>query len=252
MKQNTIIALLAAIFTFAFAVPVLSQDVNELLQKMDKVIFSPRDKQGYVKITTINQSGKEKIREAEMFQKGNSKRLYRYTAPESQVGISTLSLPDGIMWMYMPAFGKPKKITLLAKSQSFSGTDFSYEDMSVTSYADNYSGTLVETTEDNYLIELIPNNEKSNYSKILLTMDKVLFTQKKMDYFDKGGNKFKVSSFEYAESGDYLYAKKVTMANLKKQSMTKIEFTEVVFDQGLDDELFVVENMVPEDKRKEK
>jgi hypothetical protein len=72
-----------------------------------------------------------------------------------------------------------------------------------------------------------------------------------MEYFDKGGNKFKVSSFTYTKSGNYLYAEKVTMANLKKQSMTKIEFTDVIFDQGLDEELFKVENMVPEDKRKE-
>jgi outer membrane lipoprotein-sorting protein len=180
-----------------------------------------------------------------MFQKGHDHRLYRYTAPESQVGIATLSLPDGIMWMYMPAFGKPKKITLLAKSQAFSGTDFSYEDMSVSSYADNYTHTLIEEKDGEYVIEMEPVNEKSSYSKIVLYLNKDQFTPRKMEYYDRGGTKFKEASYVYVSSGNYLYAERVIMANLKKQHMTKIEITDVVFDQGLSDDLFLVENLVP-------
>ena len=250
MSNKLLTALIT--ITILFGTQILrAQDALELVKKMDNVMFSSKDRQGNVKITTINQTGKEKIREAQMFQKGHYLRLYRYTAPESQVGIATLSLPDGIMWMYMPAFGKPKKITLLAKNQSFSGTDFSYEDMSVSSYADNYTSSLVETREDEYVIDMVPVNEKSDYSKIVLILDKVQFTPRKMEYYDKRSTKFKEASYKYTNSGKYLYAEQVIMANLKKQHMTRIEITYILFDQGLPDEMFTVENLIPEDKRED-
>jgi outer membrane lipoprotein-sorting protein len=101
-----------------------AQDAKAILAAMDKIMFSAKDKTGKVTIVLTEKDGSEKVREAEMFQKGADKKLYRYTKPESQAGIATLSLPDGIMWMAMPAFEKPKRISMLSKSQSFTGTDF--------------------------------------------------------------------------------------------------------------------------------
>lgn len=225
------------------------QEALEIVKKMDGVLFAAKDRQGMVTITTINQSGKEKVREAEMYQKGQYMKLYRYTAPESQAGIATLSLPDGVMWMYMPAFGKPKKITLLAKSQAFTGTDFSYEDMSVSSYSGEYTPALAETTAETYVVELVPLNEKSEYSKIVVTIDKGRFTPQKMEYFDRMGKKFKESTYKYIKSGKYWYAEEVIMADLRKQHMTRIQMTSVSFDQGLSDDLFTVENLVPADNQ---
>ena len=89
-----------------------SQDGALILKKMDDVLSAPKDRTGTIEIVLISKSGKEKVREAEMMQKGRDKKIYRYTKPESQAGIATLSLPGGIMWLYMPALGKPKKISV--------------------------------------------------------------------------------------------------------------------------------------------
>ena len=100
---------------FAGMMHASCQDVNAILEKMDKIFYSPKDKQGKVAIILTDKAGKEKIREAEMFQKGRDKKLYRYTKPESQAGMATLSLPDDVMWLYMPAFETPKKISNAGK-----------------------------------------------------------------------------------------------------------------------------------------
>lgn len=238
-------AILIVLPVFIFAFHGYAQTADELLQKMDNIIFGAKDKQGKVKIILISRTGKEKVREATMMQKGTDKKLYRYTQPESQAGIATLSLPDGIMWLYMPAFGKPKKISLLAKSQAFTGTDFSYEDMATTPYADRYTPELIETSETSYLIELIPKDEKSSYSKILVTQDKNNFYPLKMEYFDRGKRKFKEATYDYTKSGKYWYAQEVIMADLFKQHMTKILLSDMLFDQGIPDEEFTVEKLVP-------
>ena len=116
------------------------------LKKWIRYIFSPKDRQGKVTIILTDKTGKEKVREALMLQKGSDKKLYRYTKPESQAGMATLTLPNNVMYLYMPAFGKPKKISILSKDQSFNNTDFSYEDMATTPYVDRFTPELLEST----------------------------------------------------------------------------------------------------------
>ena len=225
---------------------VMSQDAAALLDKMDNVMFSPKDKQGKVEMYLVNRQGKEKEREAFMMQKGTDKKLYRYTKPESQAGIATLSLPDGIMWLYMPAFGKPKKISLLAKSQAFTGTDFSYEDMATTPYSDRYTPVFLETNENGYILELTPKANDSKYSKIVVTLNKENYYPEKMEFYDKVNKKFKEATYEYEEIGKYWNARQVIMADLSKQHMTKIILKDVKFDQGIPDDEFTLEKLVPE------
>ena len=214
-----------------------------LLANMDNVIFGPKDKQGNVKIILSDvQSGSGRIREAIMMQKGTDKRLFRYTKPEKQAGIATLSLPGDIMWLYMPAFGKPKKISFLAKSGAFNGTDFSYEDMATSPYSDRFNPELLETNNQVYVLQLTPIG-KSQYSKILVSIDKVDFYPKVMQYFDRGGQKFKEAKYTYQQIDNYWNASEVLMVNLRKEHSTRIQITDVKFDQGLDDELFTVEHL---------
>lgn len=241
MRKYIILILLSL-----FIIPTsYAQDAHGLLAKLDNIMFSPKDKQGKLAIILIDKNGEEKVREAEMFQKGRDKKLYRYTAPEKQAGTATLSLPGGIMWLYMPAFGNPKKITLLAKNQSFTGTDFSYEDMATEPFSDRYLPQLIETTNDYFVLSLTPRDGKSNYSKVIVTQDKTNYYPIKMEYYDNGGNKFKEATYQYEKIGKYWNAKEVMMTNLKKEHSTKIRLTDVLFDQGLSDEMFEVDMLKP-------
>jgi len=233
---------LALIFT-----GIQAQDAHDLLAKLDNIMYAPKDKQGTMSIILIDSKGEEKVRQAEMFQKGRDLKLYRYTKPEKQAGIATLSLPGGEMWLYMPAFGSPKKISLLAKSQAFTGTDFSYEDMATEPYSERFFPILKGTTDKAYILELTPRSDKSSYSKVVVTQHKEHFYPIKMEYYDNGGNLFKEATYKYEKIGQYWNAKEVTMTDLKKQHSSKIRFENVTFDQGLSDDLFTVENLKPEE-----
>ena len=101
------------------SITVYSQSAASVLSGMDALMSAPKNKEAQVKMVLKDRSGKEKVREAVMKQKGQYKKLYKYTAPEKQIGIATLSLPDDIIWLYMPAFNKAVKVTLLSKSQAF-------------------------------------------------------------------------------------------------------------------------------------
>ena len=240
LKCLTIYSLII-LFNFS---PLQAQSAKVLLQNMDLLIAAPKDKEASVLMLITDKSGKEKKREASLKQKGKFKKLYRYTKPEKQAGIATLSLPDDVIWLYMPAFGKAIRISLLSKSQAFTGTDFSQEDMSGTSYSERYNPILINANEPNfYTLELTPKSKKTKYSKIILTIDKTNYYPIKMEFFNKSNNYFKLATYSYKKKNNYWYAKEVIMTNVLKKHSTSILLTDVKFDQGLDDEIFTVENL---------
>lgn len=251
MKKLKIFSILLIILFFAGIIEVYPQDAAAILKKMDDIVFSPKDKQGKVKIILTDKTGKEKIREAELLQKGPDKKLYRYTKPESQAGIATLTLPGSIMYLYLPALGKPKKISMLTKDQSFNNTDFSYEDMATTPYADRFTPELIQATEDAYYLNLLPMAAKSNYSKIVVRVSRKYGYAETMDYYDLKGKKFKEQSYRYNKVGEYWNAEEVFMNDLEKKHSTKIVVTEVKFDQGISDDIFLVEKMKPAGSKKQ-
>ena len=250
MKTLGYASMLLILTLFAGAKSVSAQDAKAILENMDKIIFSPKDKQGKVTIILVDKEGKEKIREASMLQKGRDKKLYRYTKPESQAGIATLSLPDDVMWLYMPAFEKPKKISMLAKSQAFTGTDFSYEDMVTTPYAERYTPVLIETGQDSYVLQLKPKSTKSAYSRIIVRINKLYGYPVTMEYYNGKGIKFKDAKYRYEKTGKYWNAAEVVMKDLEKNHSTRILLSDVKFDQGLTDDLFAVEKLKPIEKTK--
>jgi outer membrane lipoprotein-sorting protein len=240
----------ALIICLLAMVHLQAQDAQKLLKQMDDLMNAPQDREAIVQIIVENKNGKEKVRVAEMKQKAEGYRLYRYTEPENQAGIATLSLPDGVMWMYMPAFGKPKKISLLSKSQMFTGTDFSYEDMEAKPYSDRYTPSFVSESPESVVLALVPLDEKSKYSKIEVALDKTNHYPIQMKYFDRGDRHFKTAEYTYRKGNPYWYAEKVIMTDHKKEHSTTIVMTDVQFDVGIPDAVFDVENLAPPQEEK--
>ena len=242
--MNKIKTLLLLIILFACIYPAKAQSAASILRSMDELMSAAKDKTAKVKMVLTDKSGKEKIREAEMKQKGQHKKLYRYTKPEKQAGTATLSLPDDIIWYFMPALNKAIKVTLLSKSQAFTGTDFSYEDMSGSSYSDRFTPSVLDSPDPNiYQLALMPKSMKSSYSKIIVYIDKTNSYPIKMEYFDQEKTYFKNAIYKYKKQGKYWYAEEVLMTNLKKDHSTKIILTEIEFDKGISDDIFTVENL---------
>mgnify|MGYP000879167713 FL=1 len=227
--------------------PLKAQSADALLQNMDFLISAPKDKEAHVLMVIKDKNGSVKEREASLKQKGKFKKLYRYTKPDKQAGIATLSLPDNIIWLYMPAFGKAVRISLLSKSQAFNGTDFSQEDMSGIPYSDRYDPVIINANDpDFYILELTPKSKKTKYSKIILTMDNTNYYPIKMEFFNKSNNYLKLATYTYKKQDNYWYAKEVIMTSVLKKHSTSIILSDVKFDQGMNDDVFTIENLKAE------
>ncbi len=236
-------SLLVFALLFMMARQANAQDAQEILKKMDEVLYAPKDMTSKIKIVLIDKSGRQKTREANMMQKGTEMRLFRFTAPASQAGIATLSLPHDVMYLYLPSYGKERRISTSVKSQKFAGTDFSYDDMEAKPLTEKYTPKLIRTEKDYYVLELIPKSPKSEYSKEVVQVDKTNFYPIHSDYYDKGGNKIKEADYQFEKIGKYWNTKLITMTDLRKNHKTKMMSTDVKYDTGLSDDEFTVRKL---------
>ena len=228
---------------FLGSVTASAQDVMDILKKMDEVLYAPKDMTAKTKIIIVDKNGNKKVREAEMMQKGSEMRLFRFTAPASQAGIATLSLPNDVMYLYLPSFSEERRISSSVKNQKFAGTDFSYDDMEAKPYAEKYTGKLLGTEGDVYILELKPTNPKSQYSKLVSKVNKENYYPVSGEYYDKGNNKIKESSYVFEKIGKYWNPKEMTMIDLKKKHKTTMITYDVKYDTGLTDDDFSVRKL---------
>jgi outer membrane lipoprotein-sorting protein len=242
MKKVKVSVLVSALFLF-FGLSTNAQDASTVLKKMDDVMYSPKDMTGNNKIILIDKNGKEEIREATIQQKGTDKRIFRFTSPASQAGISVLSLPNDVMYLYLPAFGKERRIATSAKNQNFAGTDFSYDDMESVLFSIKYTPKLVKTEGNVYVLELTPVSEKSDYSKVMVQVNKTEFYPELMEYYDKGNTKVKEAKYTFEKIGNYWNAAEIEMTDLKKNHKTIMKMSEVEYDTGLSDDDFTVRKL---------
>lgn len=245
MKKTKIqTALLAVLIVTVCIFSASAQDANAILKSVDGIMSAPKDQKSHTKITLKDKNGTESVREADVLQKGTDKRLFKFTAPAAQAGIAFLSLPDDIMYLYMPAFGTEKKIATSVKNQSFAGTDFTYDDLEAKPFADKYTPTLQSTGTDSYVLVLTPKaTTTSDYSKIIMTVDKTNYYPTKCEYYNLSGNFAKMALYTFNKVGSYWSPQKIVMGDLTKLHYTTMTLETVEYDTGLTDDDFTIRNL---------
>ncbi len=220
------------------------ESAEDILTKMDKVLFAPKDRAADLEMTMINlDNGRKKVKKAILMQKGAGKKIFIYTYPESDKGIGTLTNGSEI-YLYMPLFKKPKKITNISESNTFNTSDFSLEDTPSSSYSSTYTPEMIKTDKDSWVLKLTPKSKDSSYGYLLVTVNKTHYYPEQIEYFSKSGTKTKTATYNFIKPGKYWAAKTVTMKDTKKHHSTKIVLSNIKFDQGLKDDLFTAGNLV--------
>lgn len=230
------------ILALVISVQVKAQELTalEVLKKSDNVVNAPKDQEQKVKLILIDKDGDEKEREVIMLQKGSDKRLIKFLSPADQKGIAFLDLPGDMMYLYLPAFKKVRRIAGHIKNQKFSGTDFTYDDLGTLKYAEEYDPKFIEKTEEFFVLELTPKKGiEKDYSKLKVWVRRENFYPEKAEYYDKSGRLWKISERSKIEKvGNYWVSKEFEMHDLKKDHRTKVVLEEAKFDTGLKDKLF--------------
>ncbi|MGA2481434.1 MAG: outer membrane lipoprotein-sorting protein [Spirochaetia bacterium] len=212
----------------------------DILAKVDDTSSGARDQSYTMKLLLVDKDGKEKSRELTMLQKGRDKRLVRFLSPADQRGIAFLSLPNDVQYVYLPAFGKARRIASHVKNTSFAGTDFTYEDMEAVRMTDKWEPRIQKQEKDTVILELTPKPGKtSDYSRLLMWVRTDNWCGVRIEHYDRSGALVKIMLRENLQQVQgYWVAMATSMEDLRKKHTSKMLVSDLKLDTGIADEKF--------------
>jgi outer membrane lipoprotein-sorting protein len=238
------IGFIVGVVVILAALPLGAQDAGstaeEVMAKIDDVVNGARDQSFTMSIVLTDKGGAQKTRELQMLQKGRDRRLARFLSPADQRGIAFLSLPGDVQYVYLPAFGKVRRVASHVKNTSFAGTDFTYEDMEAVRMADKWQARIQAQEQGTTVLELTPRPGKSSqYSRLLIWVRADISYPVKMEQYDKSGKLAKTLVREKLQQiQGYWIAFDTTMQDVQKQHTTTMTITQIALDTGLPDSAF--------------
>ncbi|MBT3306101.1 MAG: outer membrane lipoprotein-sorting protein [Alphaproteobacteria bacterium] len=176
------------------------------------------------------------------------KSLIVFDSPADIDGTALLShakiLDADDQWLYLPALKRIKRISSVNKSGPFVGSEFAFEDftsLELNKFAYRYlkQEACGDLTCD--VVERKPRYEHSGYSRQVSWIDRKDFQVRKVDFYDRRGDKLKTLEQKNWKQygGKYWRAHMLVMQNHQTAKSTVLEFGEFKFQSGFGEGQFV-------------
>ncbi len=227
---------------------------RQIMERVDH-INDGDDERNTLDMTLTNRRGQTRQRAMLGWNKrtgpDQENQLVRFEEPADVKGVGLLTWEhddrDDDQWLYLPALRKVRRISSADQSDSFMGTDFSFEDMRSEKLEEHtYTLQREESLGDRlcWVIEAVPSTDKqkneSGYSRRVLWVDQATHLLIKGEFYDKKGNLLKtLETRDYEEvAGGLWRVNWMLMQNVQKKHQTLLVFTGREVNTGLDDSLF--------------
>ena len=254
-------AILAVTFLLGFSVPLFATeqpgsaeqipDVQTIVNKANVVAYyQGNDGKAKVKMTITSKQGKQQYREFIILRRdvkdGGDQKYFVYFHRPADVRKMTYMAhkhaqldKDDDRWLYMPALDLVKRIAAGDKRTSFVGSDFLYEDVSGRSLEED-THELIQTTDQLYVVKNVPKKPKTvEFNYFTVAIDRKTFVPMKMEFFDKQGKPYRtIESKKVEKIQDFYTVVKSEVKDLKKESKTEMEFSDVQYNINFGEEIF--------------
>ena len=213
---------------------------------------TPIDSKMNLEMHLTNKKGKTRSYTLYSVAKDNAtKQMIWFIAPPDDKGISFLKIEydnkDDEMRIWLPAFKKIRRISATKRSDSFMGSDMSYEDLSSRQLNEHTFKIINQEIYDSipcYLLEAIPNkNILTQYSRHITWVDTTSLLPIKEESFDKNGILLKEKIYNYINIKGYDVLSKIYVKNSQKQHSTAIQFKNIELDTKIKDTFFHERNL---------
>lgn len=204
-----------------------------------------QDSEAQTTMILRNAQGEESIREIrtialEVADDGD-KGLTIFDEPKDVRGTAFLNHshvngPDD-QWLYLPSLKRVKRIASRNKSGPFMASEFSYEDLSSFELAKYQFTYLKDDTLDGeamFVVEQVPKDEFSGYSKSIVWLDQQEYRARKIEFYDKKNALLKTLLLtEYQQYlNKFWRPHKLTMRNHQTGKSTDLILKKLEFGKG--------------------
>ena len=236
--------IITLLFMIAYTFAITGLELAELLESREK----PNDIKSINTMTLTNKDGKTKILELVSMSKDDSeKQMIWFLKPKKDKGIAFLKIEhdddDDFMTMWLPGFSRFKRIKSSQKSDSFMGSDLSFEDLSNRTISD-YNYKIIEVDENNnglFYLESIPKEVDSEYSKHITKIQEVeigIFIVIEESSYDKNNELLKTKIFNFKKIDSYYVMDRLKVENVQKNHSTLLTVNEILLNNNFEDSKF--------------
>jgi outer membrane lipoprotein-sorting protein len=239
MQMKKIIVLLLLGWIFALTGDELAKQIDNRKK--------PSDSKVDLIMTLINKKGKARSSSLRSFTKDDgAKQIIWFLSPADDKGVAFLKIEhdekDDEMRIWLPAFKKVRRISAKKRSDSFMGSDMSYEDISsrqLNKFKFTIIGQVGYDSISCYLLESKPKEHiRSEYSRHITWIDSTLLIPLKEESYDMSDQLLKEKYFSYSIIKEYQILMKVHVTNIQKNHSTILNFENIELDTGVSDDLF--------------
>ncbi|MEX0310381.1 MAG: outer membrane lipoprotein-sorting protein [Tateyamaria sp.] len=249
MKHVSIFACAAALALSPIA--ALAQTAQEkgfaIAQKSDLSDKGFGKSSVQVTMTLTNRAGARTTREMqidtlEKSGRGNGDRsLIQFFSPGDVDGTALLSHAKiqkaDDQWLFLPSLSRVKRMSSANKSGPFVGSEFSFEDLTISELGKFDYRYLETKTVDGMqmdILECIPAYNRSGYSRVLCHFDTQHNQARKFEFYDRGGQRLKTLTLtNYKRYGSVWRPQKQTMVNHLTGKTTTLDFGAFDFNARL-------------------
>lgn len=235
-------SLLATPAVAALPVPtaMAAADANKILVEIDRRMSVFED-QRYDATMSIFKGGQlKKTLEFQMVMKGLDKQFITFVAPGDVAGMKVLMEGADTLYVYTPEFKKVRRVAAHMQNQGFMGSTFTYEDQTRVSLAPWFNAELAGKEGSETTLTLTPKEGvTTSFARIDVVIDGSKGGVTKLRYYDGSGNHVRTQLREdWVKIDGELMPTKISMSDLKAGDTTVIQLSNVVVNQGVEDDLF--------------
>jgi outer membrane lipoprotein-sorting protein len=227
-------------------------NADEIMKKSHLAFFYAGDDGiADVTMTIVNSKGKERRREFTMLrldvEDGGKQFFYTYFRKPSDVSrltfmVHKIPFANDNRWLYIPSLDLVRRLSADDKNSSFVGSDFTYEDVSGRHWTEDNHRLLRRDTlngRDVYVIESIPKKPYKGFARKISYIDSQNFLPLKEEYYNKKDKLARVMTLEKIETIEDIPTATVRkMENVKKKQYTIVEFSNIVYNVGIKENIF--------------
>ena len=219
------------------------------LAKMIDAKNQPQSSKSEISMTLVNlKKDRKKIKEMVSISKNDGdKMLLFFKTPKRDKGVGFLKIENednDKLSLFIPKLKKVRRISSSNQSDSFMGSDLSFEDM-LSRDLDDFNYNILESDEGDsiYILESICKDKDSEYSRHISWISKEHLLVHKENSYDQDGKLLKKKTFDQILFQDYYLVSKIDVTNVQDQHQTIVEINTLEVDGDISDDIFQEKNL---------
>tara|TARA_X000001036_G_scaffold62930_1_gene53337 strand:+ start:9493 stop:10245 length:753 start_codon:yes stop_codon:yes gene_type:complete len=236
------------IVNLSFSNSISGYDLAKMIDDKEQ----PKSSKSIISMELINiKKDRKKIKEMVSLSKDNGdKMLMFFKSPKRDKGVGFLKIEteeDDKISLFIPKLKKIRRISSSNQSDSFMGSDLSFEDM-LSRNLDEFDYKIISDSEDIYKLESISLNDDSEYYRHISWITKNELLIIKEESYDKNNKLLKEKLFKQIKMEGYNLISEIDVINVQDQHRTILGIQTLEVDGNIDNDTFNEINL----KRSEK